>query len=110
MDQKTIVAYATRTRGYIFTKAAEKIDLWKVDSANGVEMTGSDATSDSTKMVDALIKGMELGAAYMGARSGMPPVAVEMATASYAPAVSATSAKVTGQSLISGEEGLRLSL
>lgn len=70
---KTIVAYASRTRFYTFSKASESIELWKVSSNNGVEMTGSKADSDATSAVQMLRDGIALGRAVYGVPQSPQP-------------------------------------
>jgi len=72
---QVVVANATRTRFYALSKAAEKIELWQVNSEKGVTMKGSDANSDSTAAIEILEKGMQIGAAYATARLGGAPLA-----------------------------------
>jgi len=71
---QVVVANATRTRFYALSKAAEKIELWQVNSEKGVTMKGSDANSDSTAAIEILEKGMQIGAAYATARLGGAPL------------------------------------
>lgn len=78
---QVVVANATRTRFYALSKAAEKIELWQVNSEKGVTMKGSDANSDSTAAIEILEKGMQIGAAYATARLGGAPLTADGAGA-----------------------------
>lgn len=78
---QVVVANATRTRFYALSKAAEKIELWQVNSEKGVTMKRSDANSDSTAALEVLEKGMQLGAAYATARLGGAPLALPTSSA-----------------------------
>jgi hypothetical protein len=83
---QVVIANATRTRFYALSKAAEKIELWQVNSEKGVTMKGSDANSDSTAAIEILEKGMQIGAAYATARLGGAPLTA--AVGASAPAAS----------------------
>lgn len=101
---KTIVAYASRSRLYTFSKASEEIELWKVSSDNGVEMTGSKASSDSTKMAEVLLKGIELGGALAGQRLGVTTTSAPQPESSYAPAINSSTVPAVQRDYITGAD------
>lgn len=86
-DGTHVVAYATRTRGYFWAKAAEKIELWSVNSADGVTMTGSSADSDSTASIQMGREGIALAQRALGGPAAQAPPQEQQINALRQPAV-----------------------